>query len=149
MNNLEGDVLHTLNFYAEKTVKDINAALKKFSHRKTIAKLLEDACGLFLLFLFFFLNLLYISLFSLFFYNIIGALKECKDLPACNESQESNPVVVKLVEAMESVCNTKNPEAVSLAIDMFHRLISFGFIDGYLPVNPASLLILLFTLLFL
>ena len=70
-------------------------------------------------------------------------MKECKEITPVNESQESNPLILKLVDAMESVCNTKIPEAASLAIDMLHRLISFGFIDGFLPPNPACLFIYL------
>ena len=63
-------------------------------------------------------------------------LKNCTHISPARPGGDCAPESVAIVRTMELAGQTKIPRILCLAIDSLHKMMSFGFVNGWMPLAP-------------
>ena len=74
----------------------------------------------------------------------VEMLKTCTHINPARPGGECAPESVMIIKTMELAGQTKIPRVLCLAIDSLHKMMSFGFVNGWMPL-PANGLSRLFS----
>ena len=67
-------------------------------------------------------------------------LKNCTHIDAAKPGGDCAPEAVSIIMAMQLAGKSKVARVLCLAIDSLHKMMSFGFVNGWMPSSALSLL---------